>query len=191
MSKAKGADVAITGNAFAAQITLLEDLFEVSAVNPPCHHDQSWVNKHTDKKTGKVVECNHCVRMHRADVWPSKVSRVHCESENYEMNLQIDINLQLYPLQEHDRFTLVMATTLDLNGKVSDGVYDPDPEQATLADSYEYVMHGRCFSINTEDKDKMSVLFSYGGLLMRLRGDSRNLQGFVRDSDYFLLIRRA
>ena len=39
----------------------------------------------------------------------SRVSRVHCASENYEMNLQIDINLQLYPLLEQDRFTLVMV----------------------------------------------------------------------------------
>lgn len=93
------------------------------------------------------------------------------------MNLEIDINLEVYPLKEQDRFTLVMATTLDLNGQLSSGVYDPDPEQKTLADSYEYVMHGRCFSIKTEPQDMMSVLFSYGGLLMRLKGDGRNLEG--------------
>ena len=118
------------------------------------------------------------------------MSRIVATSENYEMQLVLDFNSQVYPMVQGDRFTLVLATTLDLDGRVCDGVYDSS-DRATLADGYDYVMHGRVYEVLEEKAGKKAVFVSYGGMLMRLRGDERNLSAMKRGSDYYLLLRRA
>ena len=52
--------------------------------------------------------------------------------------------------------------------------YDPRP-RSTLADRYDYVMHGKIYKVDDE-RDKLNVYASYGGLLMLLRGDKTNLE---------------
>lgn len=53
--------------------------------------------------------------------------------------------------------------------------YNPRAREG-LADRFEYVMYGRVYKLEEEEKDKLAVYVSYGGLLMCLRGDARNLQ---------------
>eukprot|EP00039_Didymoeca_costata_P019832 m.339106 g.339106 ORF g.339106 m.339106 type:complete len:179 (+) comp18668_c0_seq1:122-658(+) len=177
-----------------SQISLLEDLFEVQLLNPKCHESKDWVKKLRNSDDGSVPVCTSCEREHRAPEWGSRVSRVECTSENYELELLLDVNTQIFPLNPHDRFTLVMTTTLDLAGGMCDGSYDPLPMlqgKKTLADKFDYVMHGRVYNVVEETTDKMGIFVSFGGLLMRLRGDARNLQSLQRDKDYYLLLRRA
>lgn len=38
-----------------------------------------------------------------------KVSRLHCESESFKMDLTLDINTWLYPMDFGDKFRLVLA----------------------------------------------------------------------------------
>lgn len=45
-----------------------------------------------------------------------RVSRLHCESESFKMDLILDINSWLYPLELGDKFRLVLATTLHEDG---------------------------------------------------------------------------
>ena len=42
------------------------------------------------------------------------------------------------------RFTLVVAKTLDLDGAICDGTYEQSKKKS-LADSYDYVMHGQVY----------------------------------------------
>eukprot|EP00041_Stephanoeca_diplocostata_P016973 m.337215 g.337215 ORF g.337215 m.337215 type:complete len:145 (+) comp20547_c1_seq2:123-557(+) len=120
-----------------------------------------------------------------------RVSRIVAVSENYETELHLDINTQLYPMTEGERFTLVLASTLDESGQPSDGTYNSSGDPS-LADKYEYVMHGKVY-LCEEDKhnNRLSVFVSYGGLLMRLKGDARSLQGIDLDSMIYLLIRKS
>ena len=37
----------------------------------------------------------------------------------------------------------------------------------------------------------MAVFVSFGGLLMRLKGDARNLSVMRKDGDYYLLLRKV
>eukprot|EP00054_Salpingoeca_dolichothecata_P035464 m.5485 g.5485 ORF g.5485 m.5485 type:complete len:151 (-) comp5479_c0_seq1:156-608(-) len=119
-----------------------------------------------------------------------RVSRLHCQSESFEMELVIDIHTELYPVEVHDRFTFMLATTLNEDGSPDNGVYDQSGKP-TLADKYEYVMHGRVYRCDEEKDKKLSVYVSYGGLLMRLKGAASNLQSIQLDSNIYLLVRKV
>ncbi|KAI5674020.1 hypothetical protein M9H77_14384 [Catharanthus roseus] len=61
----------------------------------------------------------------------------------------------------------------------------------SLADKYEYVMHGKLYKI-TEDKrtGKADILASFGGLLMWMKGDRTVAAKFELDQRLFILIRK-
>jgi DNA-directed RNA polymerase I, II, and III subunit RPABC3 len=63
-------------------------------------------------------------------------------------------------------------------------------EEKSLADEYEYVMHGRVFKV-TSKGDRSTVYASFGGLLMGLTTEPRYLNGFEMDMPVYLLMRKA
>lgn len=78
------------------------------------------------------------------------VSRINARSENYEMELTLDINNELYPLEIGEKFSLVLATSLSLTATVGNdtsGAQESWRERSerTLADDYEYVMYGKVY----------------------------------------------
>ncbi|XP_038065334.1 DNA-directed RNA polymerases I, II, and III subunit RPABC3-like [Patiria miniata] len=125
-----------------------------------------------------------------------RVSRLHCESESFKMDLILDVNTQLYPVEFGDKFRLVLATTLREDGYPDDGEYTPlDDGTPTRADSFEYVMYGIVYRIEgdestTEAASRLSAYISYGGLLMRLQGDANNLHGVEQDMHVYLLMKK-
>lgn len=62
--------------------------------------------------------------------------------------------------------------------------------QVTLADKYEYVMHGRVYQCEHMKDSKVKVFASFGGLLMRLIGDQRHVANIEVDSRVFCLLRK-
>lgn len=52
------------------------------------------------------------------------VSRVHCKSELYDMDLVLDVNTDIYKLRKKEKFGLALATTLRLDGAPDEGHYD-------------------------------------------------------------------
>eukprot|EP00823_Brevimastigomonas_motovehiculus_P006309 TRINITY_DN51_c0_g1_i1.p1 TRINITY_DN51_c0_g1~~TRINITY_DN51_c0_g1_i1.p1 ORF type:complete len:160 (-),score=21.64 TRINITY_DN51_c0_g1_i1:494-973(-) len=139
---------------------LFEDMFETTEINPE----------------GKKFE---------------KVSRVVAHSENYDMDLILDINSEIYRLNQGQKFTLVLAKTLNLDGSADSKVYNQD-STPSLADNYEYVMYGKVFKIisKSDQKQLVEIYISYGGLLMCLKGDSRNLPTLDPDMRVYLLIKK-
>ncbi|XP_064651342.1 DNA-directed RNA polymerases I, II, and III subunit RPABC3-like isoform X3 [Lineus longissimus] len=123
------------------------------------------------------------------------VSRLHCESESFKMDLILDINALIYPVDLGDKFRLMIATTLKEDGKPDDGEYDPQDTAPSRADSFEYVMWGKVYRIEGDDgssgdSSRLAAYVSYGGLLMRLQGDANNLHGFQVDSYVYLLMKK-
>jgi DNA-directed RNA polymerase I, II, and III subunit RPABC3 len=142
-----------------------------------------------------------------------RVSRLFCRSETYEMELILDINTEIYPMEPGQKFTMALARTLNLDGTPDEGgmlrcflsrfprpilkslsVYDQS-DKRTIADDYSYVMYGKVFKYTHEKAPSVkvyasscffleelinslcrAVYISYGGLLMMLKGDQRNLQ---------------
>ncbi|KAG9343599.1 hypothetical protein JZ751_013769 [Albula glossodonta] len=110
-----------------------------------------------------------------------RVSRLHCESESFKMDLILDVNIQIYPV--------------DLDGTPDDGEYNPQDDRPSRADQFDYVMYGKVYKIegdetSTEAATRLSAYVSYGGLLMRLQGDANNLHGFEVDSRVYLLMKK-
>eukprot|EP00038_Savillea_parva_P009501 m.183943 g.183943 ORF g.183943 m.183943 type:complete len:146 (-) comp15977_c0_seq1:171-608(-) len=119
-----------------------------------------------------------------------RVERIVANSENYETNLLLDVNTMIYPMVMGERFTLALARTLDESGAPDDGVFDQSGAES-LADKYEYVMHGKVYRCEEQPDSKLAVFISFGGLLMRLKGDTRSLQDIELDSMLYVLIRKS
>ncbi|KAK8727485.1 hypothetical protein OTU49_009579 [Cherax quadricarinatus] len=125
-----------------------------------------------------------------------RVSRLHCESESFKMDLILDINSMIYPMDFGDKFRLVLATTLREDGYPTDGPeYNPLETGPSRADPFDYVMYGKIYRIEGDDglletSGRLSAYVSYGGLLMRLQGDANNLHGFEVDKHIYLLMKK-
>lgn len=122
-----------------------------------------------------------------------RVQRLHCESESFKMDLILDLNTAIYPMHFGDKFRLVLATTLREDGCPDTGEFNPF-EGPTRADSFDYVMYGKIYRMEGNDLDetctRMAAYASFGGLLMRLQGDSNNLHGFEIDINVYLLMKK-
>lgn len=124
-----------------------------------------------------------------------RVSRLFCESESFKMDLILDVNTWLYPVELGDKFRLVLATTLREDGYPDSGEWNPLEESPRMS-SFEYVMFGKIYRIDGDDfskevsKNKLAAYVSFGGLLMRLQGDPNNLHGFEVDQPLYLLMKK-
>lgn len=120
-----------------------------------------------------------------------RVSRILAESESFKMDLILDVNTQIYPLELGDKFRMVIANSLREDGTIDDE-YDPSDNRPSRADSFEYVMFGKVYRIEgDEDSGRLAAYVSYGGLLMRLQGDANNLHGFEVDANVYLFLKKV
>ncbi|KAI8971428.1 RNA polymerase [Mycotypha africana] len=130
-----------------------------------------------------------------------RVSRLIGHSENYEMDLTLDFNSEIYPLNVGEKFSLVLASSLslDANKSSTSGVEKKEswreraPGERDLSDEYEYVMYGKVYRYEDSNKgagQQVAVYISYGGLLMCVEGDYRHLQNLTVGENVYLLIRK-
>jgi DNA-directed RNA polymerase I, II, and III subunit RPABC3 len=149
--------------ASAARVTLFEDIFEVTSLNPE----------------GKKFD---------------RVNRLSATGTTFECDLLLDINCEIYSLLEGEKMTLVLASTLNLDGSPDDHTaYNPSQmarSEPTLADNYEYVMHGRVFDVSYKKDGVVVIAISFGGLLCRLTGDQRHLSSVLPDMRLYVLIKK-
>eukprot|EP00127_Corallochytrium_limacisporum_P001920 Clim_evm75s88 gene=Clim_evmTU75s88 len=119
-----------------------------------------------------------------------RVSRFTCQSENYECELIIDLNSQLYPLLVGDKFVFALTTTLRKDGKPMEGEFDPTDTRPSKADQFDYVMYGKCYQVVDDSGQQLKIFISFGGLLACLRGEARNLSELELDKRYFAMMRK-
>lgn len=76
-----------------------------------------------------------------------RVSRIICTSTDNTMSFTLDINTELYPCARQENLQLVLASTLSLDGSKDDGKgwREVGMGEATLANDYDYVMHGKVY----------------------------------------------
>ena len=65
------------------------------------------------------------------------------------MDLDLDINSDIYTLEINDKFTAALASTLALDGSPDTGTYDQSGAPSLL-DQYEYAMCGKLFKWKQE-----------------------------------------
>ncbi|KAL1324061.1 hypothetical protein HN51_034249 [Arachis hypogaea] len=120
-----------------------------------------------------------------------KVTRIEARSERFDMFMHLDINSEVYPLKVGQKFALLLVPTLNLDGTPDTGYYIGG-NRHSLADNFEYVMHGKLYKI-TEDstRENVEVLISFGGLLMMMKGDPSHCNKFELDQKLYLLMRKV
>lgn len=87
-----------------------------------------------------------------------RVSRFLCFSEgSQDTSLSLDVNIELYPLQEGDRITVCLALSLNLDGSKDDskGWRNVGRGEQTLADEYDYVCHGKVYRFEEGEAENM------------------------------------
>ena len=118
------------------------------------------------------------------------VSRLACRNTNYDVQLIVDVN-DVFEANINDQLHIVLADTLNLDGTPTPDRYDPSIfSQPTLADKFDYVMHGKVFKFKPEEGQKASVIISFGGLLLFIKAEPRILSRIKLDSNVFLLMRK-
>ncbi|KAL1361908.1 hypothetical protein HN51_010218 [Arachis hypogaea] len=120
-----------------------------------------------------------------------KVTRIEARSERFDMFMHLDINSEVYPLKVGQKCALLLVPTLNLDGTPDTGYYIGG-NRHSLADNFEYVMHGKLYKI-TEDstRENVEVLISFGGLLMMMKGDPSHCNKFELDQKLYLLMRKV
>ncbi|CAA18430.1 DNA-directed RNA polymerases I, II, and III subunit RPABC3 [Schizosaccharomyces pombe] len=103
-----------------------------------------------------------------------RVSRITAVSGQNDMNLTLDINSQIYPLEKDATFSLQITSNLN----------SPDLKEAA-----DYIMYGKVYRVEEAKDEKVSVYVSFGGLLMAIEGSHRKLYRLSLDHVYLLLRR--
>uniref|UniRef100_A0A9I9DES0 DNA-directed RNA polymerases II and V subunit 8A-like n=1 Tax=Cucumis melo TaxID=3656 RepID=A0A9I9DES0_CUCME len=139
-----------------------------------------------------------------------KVSRIDARSEKLSMSMLLDVNTEIYPIDEGEKLLMVLSPTLNYDGSPVTSYKDqalpflfalfkrPDKEKLlegkkSLADKFEYIMHGKTYKLSDEGSGsdlKVEVYASFGGLQMLLKGDPINCAKFRVDQNMFLLLRK-
>ncbi|KAL1818740.1 hypothetical protein DCAR_0414952 [Daucus carota subsp. sativus] len=121
-----------------------------------------------------------------------KVSRIKAQSEELDMSLVLDVNTEIYPICVKDRFRMVLSKSLYPDGSAVTEL-NPQDQKKSLADKFEYVMHGLLYKMSedTSGRDPSAeVYISFGGLQMMLKGNPTKIGKYNVDEKLFLLMRR-
>ena len=124
------------------------------------------------------------------------VSRLHLQGDsNTDLDLHLDINVSIYPVGEGDRLSIALAKSLALPGQEKgfkeEEAWRPNAGVQTLADRFDYVMHGRVFKFEEISSTRMALYVSFGGLLMRLEAEPRRFASIPVASNMYLLARKV
>ncbi|XP_050376402.1 DNA-directed RNA polymerases II, IV and V subunit 8B-like [Argentina anserina] len=127
-----------------------------------------------------------------------KVSRIVARSEKRGALLHLDVNTEIYPMHEKDKFLMVLSPTLNYDG--APVTKESEVKQKSLVDKFEYIMHGLLYKMDhmglessdggSKSPPLVEVYVSFGGLQMRLRADPTSCEKFKVDQNMFLLIRK-
>jgi hypothetical protein len=85
------------------------------------------------------------------------VSRLVCKSENYEMDMTLDVNVELLPVEKEFKFSVELATTLNLDGTPDKGCYEQGQEKdaGNRLAGCDYAMHGKVFKYDNMSANKV------------------------------------
>ncbi|KAF2703208.1 DNA-directed RNA polymeras-like proteines i [Pleomassaria siparia CBS 279.74] len=116
-----------------------------------------------------------------------RVSRLTGISTDQTLNFTLDINSELFNVNVGDTLTMVLASTLNLDGTKDEKGWRDNNKEHTLADNYEYVCYGKNYRFEDGVDDKMKFFASFGGLLLFLEGPYKKMTSLKIEYVYMLL----
>ncbi|KAF5382901.1 hypothetical protein D9757_006390 [Collybiopsis confluens] len=130
------------------------------------------------------------------------VSRLYAHSKNYDMDLTLDYNTELFPLAVNQSFALALASSLARGPQTTSqdanedeekdrDVWRPDGKgRRGLEEDYDYVMYGKVYKFDGGTSEFVTAYISFGGLLMSLTGSFRHMTNIVLGDSIYLLLRK-
>ena len=138
-----------------------------------------------------------------------KVQRCEGKTKITNYNIMLDINSEIYPLEVGSSYSIVLAKSIEENGKAKANEFDYEytlNKKNTLMDKYEYVMRGRVFQFSSDKKrngdennqDTLCISVSFGGLLLDISnlkredssGKQKTFEDIEIDEELFLLMKK-
>ena len=125
-----------------------------------------------------------------------KVSRISGSTLVHKLQIELDVNTDIYEISANKSYALVLARSVTADGEEDFDLFQHTGNQmdtnSNLIDKYEYVMHGKIFEENlSDDGQKLTVYISFGGLLMSIVGQPQILKELELDSRIYLLMRKV
>jgi DNA-directed RNA polymerase I, II, and III subunit RPABC3 len=74
------------------------------------------------------------------------------KAETVDMELTLDVNTEIYPLNPAEKFTLLLASALSNDPTLDKEAWRPG--RRTLADDYDYVMNGKVYKFEDSGSSK-------------------------------------
>ena len=105
------------------------------------------------QKLTKMAECSNEVSLSINNL--CLVSRITAEARVNKLSIELDINSDIYPMEEHAFYKMVLATSVNADGSDVFDVMRYENEgsasgMGSLIDQYEYVMHGKIFKYSLD-----------------------------------------
>ncbi|KAI6044975.1 RNA polymerase I [Pisolithus marmoratus] len=105
-----------------------------------------------------------------------RVSRLNARSRNYDMDMTLDYDTELFPLSKGQTIAMALASSLSRDSGQAGMFGVPDGKgKRGLEEDYDYVM---------------TVYASFGGLLLSLTGFFRHMANIVLGDPIFILLRK-
>jgi DNA-directed RNA polymerases I, II, and III subunit RPABC3 len=114
------------------------------------------------------------------------------------MDMLLDINVDIYPIELGDHLKIALSRSLTKGSAIpTPSTYEATVLSSanTLMNDYDYVMHGKVFKFKdsgeTKAFNKAEVYISFGGLLMQLTGEIKQLEQLDLDQSIYLLMKKT
>jgi DNA-directed RNA polymerase I, II, and III subunit RPABC3 len=104
-----------------------------------------------------------------------RVTRVLGATHDASTALTLDVNHELYPLTSGETVTMVLATTLNLDGTKDERGWREKKGESTLADMYDYVCYGKVYRF--EEGEEGRSMWVFLEILFRKQCDQLYLGG--------------
>jgi len=104
--------------------------------------------------------------------------------------LEYDVYTELFELETRDKIQLVLLKQLSVTQELVNA-FDHDQRVlgANVADAFSYVTYGVCYDRVVKD-DVATLHISFGGLLMRLTTNARNVKDLNLDDRVYCMCRK-
>ncbi|KAG1885738.1 RNA polymerase I [Suillus subluteus] len=112
------------------------------------------------------------------------LSRLYARSKNYDMDLTLDYNIELFPLVNGDSFAMAFASSLSRDG----GAPTADGEDKDR--DFDFTRWSQVYKFDTGSSDIVTAYASFGGLLLSITGSYRHLTNVVLGDPVYVLLRK-
>lgn len=121
-----------------------------------------------------------------------KVSRIEGTAEDSQCKINMDINVDIYPINKESLYSLLITKSLNPDGTPCPNSFNYDMyiKQNSLMEKFDYVMYGKIFKFSEEPNGNVSIFASFGGLLFSVTGQPSALSNLEIDERIYLLLKK-